>query len=236
MTEIEYFKLFKKKFLYQIDILPIKINYAFYEYGIFIKVNTKYRKNFDIDVNIPVPEFIEIILNYLSNFYPKFSHKTIEYTDMNSFDLIGYIAKNPNISEYEIIDKKKKVEKKLEYIIEKIYSRDKTFVLLENDKKYLYKYPNDIKDFREFIENNTKKKHLYEFIFSQCWMIENYEKDFIINIRYTGKQMENFIKLNKKKINDKMIYNENLKCYNWSNYRVFFENDSLKDICLKILK
>jgi len=237
MTETEYFKLFKKKFLYQIDILPIKIDYAFYNYGIFIKVNNTNRKSFDIDLNTPVPEFIEIILNYLSNFYPKFSHKVIEYTDMTSFDLIGFIASNPNVSEYDIIDKKKKVEKKLNYVIEKVYSRDKTFVLIENDKKYLYKYPNDIKDFRLFIEkNNSKKKHLYEFIFSQCWMLKTYEKDFTINIRYAGKQMENFIKLNKKKIKSEMVFDEKLNCYAWGNYHVFFENDSLRDSCLKILK
>ena len=112
----KYFKEFKKKFLYQIGMLPMDIEFAFYNSGVFIKItdNEKYRKSFDMDVNIPLPEIIEIIVSWLSKYYPTFTHKENRYVDMTPKEIVEYIAENPSV-DADITEIQKKVENKIQY-------------------------------------------------------------------------------------------------------------------------
>ena len=123
----------------------------------------------------------------------------------------------------------------MKYVIEKVHTRDKTFVLKENDKKFLYKYPDDINDIRKKFKEENKKNTLYNFVFGCCWMIEDHDKNFPINIRYSGKQMENFFKLNRDRVGKDIIFNEEKRFYIWGRYIIHFQNEESENICLKLL-
>ena len=132
------------------------------------------------------------------------------------------------------MNERKRIDRDSLYRITKIHTRDKTFVLDEDGKEYLYKYPDDIKNIKKYLEGLISN-NLFRFVFGECFMIKEYKKEFAINIRYLDKQMINFIKLNKNKVNKEAYYDQDKNCWVWGRYNLFFGNKETSEKCLFII-
>jgi hypothetical protein len=227
----EYLTEFRNKFNYHAEMMPVVMKIAHYEYGVIVKVNRNYH-DFEIDFDIPVPEMINLIRDTLKPYFPRFEHTEVLYRNLTLQEIEEIRARKEDVDINDLIEKKQAVEVKTQYVIEKIYTRDKHLILVEDEIPHRYKYKGDdsLKDAILHSEN------LYDFIFGQCWMVEDVHSDFPINIRYSGKQMLSFFILNKDYIENEPVYLESEGYYTWGRYHIYFESDELRNLCLSYLK
>jgi hypothetical protein len=235
MDNIEYFSNFKKKFNYFVDIIPITIIHVFFEFGVITEYKGK-KKKFECDFNISVSDYIEnIVRPYFQKFFPSFVRVLEKEVPITPDKVKKLLRKNSNLKIKDIVEMKEKIKVKIIYTIEGIHSRDGRLIVNDGSGLYLYAYPFHIEDIRSFIMNKTKEG-LSNFIFEFCKNKREYNKNFKINIKYTGEQMFNFFRLNKDKVKKDIFYNPEKDLWEWGRYNIYFENDKMEYKCLNVLK
>ena len=232
MTKKEYFSKFKKKFDYFMDVQPIMVKYGYYNYGVFIKYKDL-EKSFDIDLDIPIPELIEKIIEpELQQFYPTFEKIVDKEVYLLPSTIKRMMRENKKLNVADLVTMKETIEYKFIFIIERVHTRDKHLIINTGFERVLYKYPAVIKHIKEFLDSC---EYLNNFVFNECHKDKEYKKDFRINIKYDGEQMINFFRLNKEKIKESPLFNNDENYMVWGRYNIYFSNEDLKNICIGIL-
>ncbi len=233
----KYFEEFKKKFLYIVELYPIEVRCLFYPYGVLIRTEYENR-DFNIDFDIPIPELVNNITESLKDLFPHFKNIRIEKTDYTPIEVKQLLKVNKKLSLFDISQMKKEIQIEDNYIILKVFSKKSQLLLEENNVSFLYNYDSDIKDLKKRISEIRElgDKELYKFIFLNCWLDKEYNLDFLINIKYSGKQLENFILLNQDKVKEKLVNVKSKGYYKWGRFNIFFQNKVDKKKVLMLLK
>jgi hypothetical protein len=234
----DYFNSFDKKIKLYVDSLPIKVVFASYEYGVFFKFKFNDRiieKSFDINFDYPVSEMVICIDDQLQQFFPIFSYIKVEERYLTKEEILSKLKKNPRENVVKLSAEKLFSEQFFPYMIHKIHSRDRNLIVRDMNTGIDYKYRyHKVDDIYDLIQQKSMTER-YIYVKEDCKLIGEYKHSFRITVRYDKEQMLNFFKINAKKLNLNIKYNDK-GYWEWDRYNIYFKNNKIKKECFEYLK
>jgi len=220
------------------------------------KLNTKSEFTFSIgnnSINIAISEdyayhdYVTLIRHWATKFYVQFTvilEEDQKLSEQEIMEEINELQKNNKLVDVnELLVKTVKVERTISGIIEKVIFKKDEFVLNFNEYKEIRIAGSrnnilNVKTFMKNIRNIEEDSKKYQYLLANSTLVKKLDNlnMYVIDINYTGLKLVNFFKINYIDLKDYILEKESEFVYTWRNFRIHFENQSLKDDCLEIYK
>lgn len=236
MNKRKYFSDFKKKIDYFIDVQPLPVKPIYFNYGVFIKYVDNIEESWDVNFDIPIPEYVENVIEpALYPFFPSFIKVLEKEVNLLPGTIKRMMRDNIKLNISDLVSMKEKIQYKIPYVIERVHSRDKRLIVNTGFNRFIYNYPDcGSKDMKKFI-TNISSEELSDFVLNSCSYGGEYKRSFKINVRYKDEQMINFFRFNKEKVEEPILFNNDKDLWEWGRYNIYFNKEEVKDICIDIL-
>jgi hypothetical protein len=222
--------------------IPIVATYDSVNKRIYFTVGSL-SKSWEIDIDVSYRDYLTIVNRWLYQFFPKYTidkQREVSLSEQEIIELRDKALKEDKQFDINKALTLKKVETYKETgIIEKITLTSDEFIFNLNDEKYVHVSgtrlnPLPLSKFLKTIRKIEGDSEKMEFIEENSTLVKKMGNSLNkIHITYQGKQMLNFFIINYPDLYNKELVRVEPLEYEWNNFHIKFESDTLRTDCIK---
>lgn len=195
-------------------------------------------KYFKVSVDYSYFDFTTLVKQWAYDYYPKY---TVDYdieVPYSDDEIHKMVKEGMDMNDAIAMRKKQKFTEI--GVIEKIILKEDRFILLKNDKRYIYisgtiQKPIPLSVFKKnlfLIKDDVERK---KYIDENSTMISECNKNEDVIIDHQGKQMLNFFKINEETLNKYPMQNISSFVWRCGKFVIKFSSQSLMNDCMKYI-
>lgn len=202
----------------------------------------KNKKNFKLNIEIAPYDYVTVVKRWLYQFYPKYEYDYIIQEHYSDQEIIDMLKCKKVVDLNDALLLRKPIEKKEIGVIEKVMMKEDQFIININDQRQLWitgsiKQPLTLTLFKEQLFKLQDNEERRNYIYKNARKIKDLAKDDKeIVIKYTGKQMINFFKINYEDLKNYELKQIQSYLYKWDRFLIYFDSSSLLSDCLSFVE